>query len=262
MHYDSFNREERALCFHLFRLLHEDLASNPSRSGLADFLSTLASKGLRFCNSNQILDLTSMLWGNIGIYPEVALVRDAYDCMKPSVAPFMNELTRLIAIQQGISDYTPYSKLPSELNDSRRTHPKQIGMKLRLCQSPVSEGDRSVYGTLQSVFNAKPDFAITLDQYLFVVEAKFTEGLDPVQLRRTRHIAQLWASDLISPFLGFRNNPSYVVVTLGPETQNPDVSWQELLESARHHFSKGDRSRVAMESAVALLQRINPRRSS
>ncbi len=41
MHYDTYNREERAACAHLFRLLHEGLADEAASSPLADMLETV-----------------------------------------------------------------------------------------------------------------------------------------------------------------------------------------------------------------------------
>jgi hypothetical protein len=44
------------------------------------------------------------------------------------------------------------------------------------------------------MFNAKPDLAITIDDYLMTFEAKFTEKFDCTQLGRTWKITEAWAS--------------------------------------------------------------------
>ena len=71
--YDEYNREERALCAHLFRLLHEGLAESPANSGLAQVMARIKPRG-----KPELPDPTKLRFDRVGIYAEVALIRDVY----------------------------------------------------------------------------------------------------------------------------------------------------------------------------------------
>ena len=94
MLYEEYNREERHLCSHLFRLLHE-----PREEHLA---------------------LRTFLGGDPGIpgfqiLAEVALIRDAYRERRAAPDEFMNRLTQKLMDQEGVEDCRLYSELPEQL---------------------------------------------------------------------------------------------------------------------------------------------------
>jgi len=90
MDYDYYNREERALCSHLFRLLHEWITPEGNKDLFIRFLN---QSGLVANNGNL---------GEPRIYTEVALIRDSYYHRKPDVVPFMDDLAREIVQQEGL----------------------------------------------------------------------------------------------------------------------------------------------------------------
>lgn len=249
MEYDRYNREERSLCAHLFRLLHEGLTTEPDAGPLRAVIDLLSARSLRFSPACDV-DLARSSVAGTAILTEVALVRDAYAMRKPDVAPFMDALVAVVARQESVSEFRRYSELPAELRDPRRTHPKQIAEKAR--PFDVSDDERRVYGAVQGVFNAKPDLALVLPSCVVAVEAKLTTAFDSAQLRRTRNIAELWAV-LLHRDLGFEAPPPVVVATLGDAHVGVDLSWQELLPIARKTYQANDRSRMAFEHAVAML---------
>jgi hypothetical protein len=252
--YDRYNREERALCSHLFRLLHEHLATAPEKSPLRRVLGMLASHGLTF-SATPAPDLACRL-ASAAILTEVALIRDAYQIRKPDVAPFMDAFVALVARQEGIGvgEVRLYSALPPVLGDPRLTHPKQIAAKARNGGALLSAAELRVYGAVQAMFNAKPDIAIVLPTCFIVFEAKFTEDFDQSQLARTRKIAGVWAT-LLHADLGFQRPPPFAIAKLGDGACGVDLSWQELLPVARETYAPGDRSRAAFEHAVEFLGR-------
>ena len=117
--YIEYNREERAICAHLFRLLHEKL-ENKKESPVVKFLK-------RIKNGNS--DLTNQKFENLRIFCEVAIIRDAYQVRKPNVSSFMDDLTVIIMSQENVKECRLYSELPKVLNDPGETHPKQIRQK-------------------------------------------------------------------------------------------------------------------------------------
>lgn len=104
MNYDDYNREERAICAHLFRLLHEQIEKN-WESPFGKFLSKIELK-------EQGFDLTNLKFENIGIYCEVAIIRDAYQNKKPEIFQFMDNLTKIIMQQEEINVCRLFSELP------------------------------------------------------------------------------------------------------------------------------------------------------
>ena len=225
LNYDKYNREERYLCSHLFRLLHEPV---DGYRVLREFLG----------HSSEL--------SQFRIYAEVALIRDAYHARKPDVAPFMDDLVRLIMTQEEVTECRLYSELPEDIRDIHKTHPKQIKHK---AENLLLDNEKNVYGALQCMFNAKPDLAICLNKELVVYEAKFTLGFDAEQTKRTKNIGEVWAKLLYSD-LGFANIPKLKVRTLGLSNYSPDVSWEHIYEIAERIYPETDRTRIALKSAV------------
>lgn len=84
--FTNYNRQERDICAHLFRLLLED---QPNWGPLCQFLGVEAVVNPR-------------------VYCEVALIRDAYHARKPDSAEFMTELVELVAQQEQVANHTPF----------------------------------------------------------------------------------------------------------------------------------------------------------
>ncbi len=244
MHYDTYNREERAACAHLFRLLHEGLSTSPASSPLGRVL-TLIAPHLEFSDSAPELHPEGA-----AVLTEVALVRDAYHRRKTDAAPFMDALVELVKEQEGVGEARAWSRLLEPLRDPAKTHPKQIAHKGEQA-GVLDDGERRVYGAVQGMFNAKPDLALVLPSSLVVFEAKLTERFDETQLARTRNIAQVW-SKLLHADLGFDAPPPFAVAKLGNETAGVALSWQQIAGIAAEAYPEGDRSRIALEAAARL----------
>lgn len=253
MDYSEYNREERWLCAHLFRLLHEGLNYSNEKNALADILTILALKKVSFVGDKtkslnpHLLDVSTAR-----IYTEVALIRDAYYVRKPDVKPFMDRLVKIVQEQEQAFECRLYSELPEYLNNPKKTHPKQIAFKGK---GILGDDEKKVYGAIQGMFNAKPDLVIIIGGYLIVFEAKFTEKFDNVQLKRTWNIAQVWASEILYRDLGFAEIPSYTVLKLGDSKMNVDISWQQVLEIAKKYYPNIDGSLIAFKHAVQLLNK-------
>lgn len=233
MDYDHHNREERYICAHLFRMLHEPTG---------DYLALRRFLG----------DIPSVV--SFRIYTEVALIRDAYHIRRQSAFEFMDPLVQLSAEQEGADSFRLYSQLePKELRMPHKTHPGQI---LKKGYASLTETEHKVYGAIQGMFNAKPDLAICLSDRLFVFEAKWTLGFDALQMKRTRNIAQVW-STLLYKDLGFDAVPVTTVLTLGLERFRPDISWESVAQIAREIYPENDRSRIAFENAIILATQTN-----
>jgi hypothetical protein len=222
--YDHYNREERYLCAHLFRLLHEPV------NGYASLK--------QFLRRNDV--------GGFKIFAEVALIRDAYFTRRDYPIVFMDDLVARVMKHEGLTEVTSYSGLPSDLRTPSLTHPREIRLKGGHRLTPA---DLRVYGAIQGMFNAKPDLAVCVSSELIVYEAKFTLGFDAVQLARTRNIADIWAN-LLYGDLGFTKAPEVCVRTLGLAKYHPDVSWEEVAEIAESVYPEADRTRRALRNAV------------
>lgn len=86
--YDTYNREERYICAHLFRLLQE--WASPVASG-HQFAAFLKKSGVEVAReASRPTD----------IFFEVALIRDAYFACKPEVEEFMDRLAGVVARQE------------------------------------------------------------------------------------------------------------------------------------------------------------------
>ena len=240
MNYDNYNREERYLCAHLFRLLHEWISSDSSAQQLESLLSLSG------------LDTPPTERHTIGIFFEVALIRDAYFARKPNASGFMDQLVSVVARQEEVSNFTAFSQLPEVLQDSSRTHPKQIRQKADDQSIELSREDSRVYGAVQGMFNAKPDLAITLPSAIIAYEAKFTQAFDDEQTTRTKKIAEVW-SEVLFEDLGFGNPPAALVATIGPSRASPDISWEWIFERTSETYPSDDRTFIAIQNAVQLL---------
>ena len=217
MKYIEYNREERDLCAHLFRLLLED---QPNWRPLKDFLG--------------ITDIE-----NPRIFCEVALFRDAYFARKPDVGDFIEGVCREIARQNGISDFTKFHQLPDQIVNPEKTHPRQIRYKLKKMKREISHNDRVVYGSLQGMFNAKPDILICYNNQLIIYEAKYTLNFAEEQLNRTKQIGEIWAK-LLYKDLDFSSVPVLQTKTIGLEKFRPDTSWEEIYNIARNYWREDD----------------------
>ncbi len=249
--YDYYNREERAICAHLFRLLHENLIDK-STSPLGKFLTKLSKSNLVFKNGNT--SLVNLHFDNAAIYCEASIIRDAYQNVKPNINPFMDDLTRLIMKQENVNDCRLYSQLPEPLNNSKQTHPKQIRQKATSESIQLNESESKVYGAMQGMFNAKPDLVLTIDNILLVCEAKHTESFDEEQLKRTWNIADVWAT-LLYKDIGFSEPPIYSVFKLGAASFNPHINWTDIAEIADQTYNDNDRTRIAIKAGAELLKR-------
>lgn len=245
--YLAYNREERDLCAHLFRLLLED---QPNWQPLKDFLDR------DFIGSPQL-------------FCEAAVIRDAYYARKPEKADdgepgtinFLDGICDLIAtmLEAAPDEYTRFSELqPETLRNPRLTHPKQIAYKLKESGAIQKPRDADVYGSLQAMFNAKPDLVICADNTLYIYEAKYTMPFDEAQLERTRLIGKVWAK-LLYKDLGFEVEPDLVVRKLGlskPDTKgyDPDISWKEVCEIANRYWLEDDYSMKVLQTAAQLCQ--------
>ncbi len=225
MDYDEYNREERYVCSHLFRLLHEP---KDTYRGLQTFLGRTEP-------------LTSFR-----IYSEVALIRDAYHARGADSIPLMDDIVRMIMRQECVERCRLYSELPEHLRDRTKTHPKQIKHK---AGSQLCPEEQRVYGSLQAMFNAKPDLAICLETQLLVYEAKLTLDFDLAQLSRTINIAEVWAN-LLHSDLGFSSVPSVAVLKLGLSKFSPDISWEFICKIAKTIYPEGDRTGTVLCNAV------------
>jgi len=163
----------------------------------------------------------------------------------------MDDLSKFVARQLGINDFSLYSHLPFLLSGAVKIHPKQIKQKADQEKIALTMNEVKLYGYIQAIFNAKPDLAIVIDDYLIVFEAKLTIGFHEVQLNRTRNITEIWANLLYSE-LGFDNIPSFAIIELGLKRSGPDLSWEELFDVVKSVYTESDRTHIAFSKAVSL----------
>lgn len=93
--YDRFNREERALCAHLFRPLREGLATNPEAGPFRAVVNLLDSRRLQF--SGPPVSLREAPVAAASILCKVALIRDAYEFRRHEPHDFMKDLVAIVA---------------------------------------------------------------------------------------------------------------------------------------------------------------------
>ena len=121
--YDQINREERAICSHLFRLLHHNLSEN-TQNPFSKFISILDQK-LKGTNNLAFLKYT-----NKAIYSEVALIRDYYeDCDTLEKEHFLDNVIKIIdkAYPNVCSSISDFKKI---FEPSNLPHPRSLISKL------------------------------------------------------------------------------------------------------------------------------------
>jgi hypothetical protein len=269
--YDAFNREERAICAHLFRLLHEN-SHLKEESPLGKFISLLDGKNLTFCvAAKQSNKLQVPLGGNnrrtkgilnkldysknTAIYCEVALIRDYYNiCNTKEKKTFLNKIIQIVDNKQNICKSV--RELKGKLKNNKLPHPSRIKYNFKGDFNKLSPEKKDFYNTLQGVFNAKPDIAITVDNVLLVGEAKLTEPFTKNQLVLTKIITQVWA-ELLYKNLGFDKPPKYKVFKLGKTNTcrtkiTSDISWTDVLRIAEGCYPVNDRSLIALKDGTKL----------
>lgn len=248
MDYIKYNREERNICSHLFRLLH---------------LETNDNYFLR-------MFLEPRTFTKYEIFSEVALIRDAYYFRKKTNPnEFVDDIIKIIKEQEHIKDCCSYSSLVNSLNNpspgnsinnSSTSHPRQIKQKAKDNKHFLSHSENIVYGCLQAYFNAKPDLAIIIDDEIVVYEAKFTLPFDEKQLIRTQKITEIWAK-LLYRDLGFSSPPKTSVLKLGLEKYNPDISWEKILGLASEILKADDKSLCTFQMVLENLNEQIPQRN-
>ena len=257
--YDYYNREERAICAHLFRLLHEKLKEKIN-SPLGQFLALLSKSNIKFMNGSS--SFKNFNYENVAIYCEAAILRDAFENAKPNANDYMDSITKIVMKQHAIyADCKLFSQLDEQLNGKKRngkynTHPKQIKQKAEKLGIHLTPNENLVYQTIQEMFNAKPDLVITIDNLLLVCEAKHTQKFDTVQIARTENIAELWATLLYKDF-GFIKPPVYAVFTLGANEDKfkPNITWADVLQITEKTYEYNDRTLLAIKAGADLLNR-------
>lgn len=249
--YDYYNREERAICTHLFRLLHENI-NQKLDSPLGHFLKLLFQEKIKFSKGNKIL--SDLKFENIGIYSEVAIIRDAYQNARPDVNKFMDQLVELVMRQESIDNCRLYSQLENSLSNSNLTHPRQIYQKAKAKNIKLTTEELTVYRAIQGMFNAKPDLVISIDNILLVCEIKYSQRFDENQIQRTEKIAEIWAKLLFEDF-GFDDEPVYSVFKLGAKKFNPTISWRQVSIIADETYPENDRTRICIKAGIDLLRR-------
>jgi hypothetical protein len=252
--YDRYNREERAICAHLFRLLHESLDKKMD-SPFGKLIKLILERNVIFTHGPEISN--HLDFKNIGIYTEVAIIRDYFNKTKSDPNIFMDKLVTLIMKQEEINtDCKLYSSIGEPLNNPKKTHPKQIRQKATDLKINLSMNETRIYGAVQGMFNAKPDLVLTIDDKLIVIEAKFTEKFDEEQLKRTKNITQVWA-ELLYDELGFSKRPNYAVIKLGASKFNADITWKDICTIAQDTYQPDDKSRIAFNLGFELLQSLD-----
>lgn len=221
--YEKYNREERNLCSHLFRLL---LMDHPNYGPLKEFVGDEDVSGPR-------------------IFSEVALIRDAYYKRNDKIE-FMDDICGVIANQENLKDYRVYSSLIKENELFNRTYPSFIKLVAKKNGIQLSKDELKLYGAVQGMFKAKPDLVICYSNNLLIYEAKYTLDFDTAQLKRTAKIGEVW-SKLLYHDLGFTDIPKIKVLKLGLKKYNPHVSWTDIFDIAQRYLIQGDISLRAIE---------------
>src|SRR5690606_28461485 len=146
--YLKYNREERDLCAHLFRLLLDDQKDwKPLK---------------KFLRKDSV--------ANPRIYCEVSIILHGYVARNGEIHDYMHELCELIAEMNEVKNYMKFQNIPEEFQKaskniySKRKIEKALenysGDELQKILEYNQEPNTSVYRTLQSMFNAKPDLAV------------------------------------------------------------------------------------------------------
>jgi len=215
----EYNREERDMCAHLFRLL---LENQPKWPALKDFLGLTEIENPR-------------------IFCEAALLRDAYFVREgnSNLDDFIDKICVKIAEQKNIKKPITYSQLLEKLK-VKKIHPREIKYKIEKSEETgISEDDKTVYKELQGMFNAKPDIVICYNDQLLIYEAKYKIQFNKKQFDRTKLIGQIWANFLYED-LGFSSVPKYDVRKIGVGLSTPHVSWEKIYDIAKRYWQESD----------------------
>jgi len=218
--FDTYNREERAISAHLFRLLHERLEEKAT-SPFGQLMSVLSKSSLTFANGKATM--AKLKYENIAIYLEPSIIRDAYQSKRAEKISFLDNLTRIIMKQEGVSECRLYSELPETLKNPKLTHPKQIKQKATSANIPLNAGEIKVYGAMQGMFNAKPNLVITVDNLLLVCEAKFTELFDQAQLTGQKKWRR-YGQPCYTRISDLRSHPFTRCSSLAPKRATPTLA--------------------------------------
>lgn len=235
--YLIYNREERDLCAHLFRLLLDDQKEwKPLK---------------KFLGKDEV--------ENPRIFCEVSIILHGYVARNGEIHDYMHGLCELIAEMNEIKDYTKFAEIPLEFHKaskniySKRKIDKAIeectGDELQNILNYNQEPNTSIYKTLQSMFNAKPDLAVCEGNNLYVFEAKYDSSFEPKQLKLTNQIAQVW-SKLLYRDLGFEEVPNVFVLKLGRQKFKPDVSWEYVYEISKEFLGEDDFSTMVLSKVI------------
>lgn len=233
--YDEYNREERALCAHLFRLLHEGLIQYPKDSYLKCIIDRIDKPNLPEdvrnawkCIANSEDELRKAR-----IYCEVALIRDAV-CESRKTSSSLSE----------VKNY--YNQ--------------------KLAEKPSCVGKNKLWPEYEGLLSAKPDLVVAFPNLLLVFEAKVLMPFDNNQIERTKDIVDAWKALKIEDTdgqekplwsdLGVSNNAVSKVLKLGRESQKDiSLTWEDIFEVMKDkNFPKEDRTWIAFEAAMKLLE--------
>lgn len=227
MLYDSYNREERAICSHLFRLLLNSLHAEPDHQFFRAFLKCISASSRSDPRLTALLVARGdQLSQGARVYSEVALVRDV--------------------VATGKLSRKQLDAHCREHNDRCRLHKAQCTSDCDKCE-PLWEP--------RQLLCVKPDIAIVLADLLIVIEAKFVLDFDDEQLKRTKSLVAVWR-DLETPMaaLGLAPTADAFVLELGCKSRNPHIDWQTLADLAKESFGTGDPSVAALKYAQELLR--------
>lgn len=249
--YDRYNREERALCSHLFRLLHEPAPAAELEPPIAQFARLLTdnqeTEWIGNPNPSPNTD-----WQQARMYSEVALLRDAYKdrLTRSEHNEFMDQIVAEVSRIENVNDCISWSELMAQQTKGH-IHPRRVLNTLKNRDlSSLIDGSQAVYCTIQSMFNSKPDMALTFNGHLVLIEAKFTQKRNDKQIALSKKTVRVWASILYED-LGFAEPPkAYAVATLG--AHKGDITWSDVANIADQYYSENDISRQAFRYAMDL----------
>jgi hypothetical protein len=234
MQHDTYTCEERNLCAHLFRLLHE-----PANSYAALRAFTGWKQG-------------DMPW--FRVFLEVLLVRDVYTERVQDRDQFMDNLVNAVAMTGGLSNYTHFLKLPQVLRTSQQTHPWQIAMKMRRIGFQPKRDDFKVYSFLQPLFTTGPMLVVCLPGELLLYKVKASGAFDEEQYKRLHRIGAIWREVLYAD-LGYDAPPGVKIVRLGPGcVAGCDVSWEQVFSIAQEIYPHDDNSCRIFSSVAGICE--------
>ncbi len=248
--YDDYNREERSLCAHLFRLLHENLDLK-EESPLGQFIKLIFDKGI----IDESVSYEDLTFQNVRIYSELAIIRDIYYDLKSDkerLGNFMDELVEHVSEGVG-KECRPYTELNAFLNDPAQTHPRQFKDRLKKKNYGLDKNEVCVYSRVGELFSAKPDLLITVDNLLLICEAKLTMGFDKTQYERAERIGA-FVEKYRYKDLGFISKPHFSIFRIGASSgkSKDNISWEEISQIADRTYDAEDRTRICLNKGVKI----------